>query len=428
MALSSFGDFKEFTVQPLTKEEAFDLLKKYDEDSILSKQLIKKLKEPLYKDIDEFLRNPLLVSLLFAAFEHKQIIPIKKHIFYRQVYDALFESHDLTKGDSFAREKFSKLDIDEFHRVLRHIGYNCMVKGKIEFTKDEILLVIKEAKLFAAGLDFKESDLLKDLINTVPLFIIDGIYYKWSHKSLQEYFAAQFIYVDSKEKQKQILLKFYNHKDFQNYLNILDLYYSIDYKSFNEVIIHTLLVDFLQHMKSSYRSFSDKAKIDRQLLTFGYDFVLIKSEFQKGDQSKPTQAIWAKIKTEFNNSEKWVLRISPVPNEESMNYIKVPVKTKTSAQLLHFLAQKKEKIVLPIEAKPRNFNTKIDLQEEKIYLVNDDKKSILNTPQNFEVTNNIILHYNGRLFLTINQKEAINRLKKIKECVHENTLDKLLAF
>ncbi|MES2690793.1 MAG: NACHT domain-containing protein, partial [Bacteroidota bacterium] len=233
-ALSAFGDFKGFSVKPLAKNQAFDLLRRYDGNGNLSKELIKKLQGKTYNNIDEFITNPLLVSLLFAAFEHKHTIPIKKHIFYRQVYDALFESHDLTKGDSFAREKFCKLDVDEFHRVLRHIGYNCLIKGKIEFTKDEILDLIKDAKTYVSGISFKESDLLKDLISTVPLFTIDGIYYKWSHKSLQEYFAAQFIFLDSKEKQRDILLKIYKHENAIKFINVLDLYYSIDYRSFSE--------------------------------------------------------------------------------------------------------------------------------------------------------------------------------------------------
>lgn len=55
--------------------------------------------------INEFLKNPLLVSLLFAAFDFKQTIPLKKHIFYRQVFDAYFDSHDLSKGDSYVHEK-----------------------------------------------------------------------------------------------------------------------------------------------------------------------------------------------------------------------------------------------------------------------------------------------------------------------------------
>ena len=87
-ALACFGDFQRFTINPLTKKEAFELLRKYDKQGTTSKQLIEVLKSGQYEMINEFLKNPLLVSLLYAAFDYKQTIPLKKHIFYRQVYDA----------------------------------------------------------------------------------------------------------------------------------------------------------------------------------------------------------------------------------------------------------------------------------------------------------------------------------------------------
>lgn len=125
-ALTSFGDFQDFEIEPLKKKEAFELLRKYDKQGSISKLLIKKLEESDMSNVNEFLTNPLLVSLLFTAFQHRQAIPFKKHIFYRQVYDANFESHDLTKGDSYTHNKYCKLEIDDFHRVLRHIGFSCL--------------------------------------------------------------------------------------------------------------------------------------------------------------------------------------------------------------------------------------------------------------------------------------------------------------
>ena len=86
-ALKSFGDFQEFRIEPLKKKEAFELLRKYDKQGTVSTLLIKKLEETDMTNISEFLTNPLLVSLLFTAFQHKQTIPFKKHIFYRQVYE-----------------------------------------------------------------------------------------------------------------------------------------------------------------------------------------------------------------------------------------------------------------------------------------------------------------------------------------------------
>jgi hypothetical protein len=246
-ALSSFGDFQQFSIEPLKKIQAYQLLKNYDSNGKISTLLIKKLKQSEFRNIDEFLTNPLLVSLLFTAFEYKQVIPFKKHIFYRQVYDANFEAHDLTKGDSYMHDKYSQLDIDDFHRVMRHLGFSCLKIQKIEFSKDELLSLITQSQLFCTGLKFKESDFLKDLISTVPLFTKDGIYYRWSHKSLQEYFAAQFIYLDSKEFQIKILEKISQGSDVDKYYNILDIYYDIDFKSFRDIIIHPLLIKYKKH-------------------------------------------------------------------------------------------------------------------------------------------------------------------------------------
>ncbi len=207
------------------------------------------------KNIAEFLTNPLLVSLLFTAFQHKQTIPFKKHIFYRQVYDANFESHDLTKGDSYTHDKYSKLEIDDFHRVLRHIGYSCLKDNqRIEFNKDEILVLIGKAKTFCVDLNFNESNFLKDLLSTVPLFTQDGNYFRWAHKSLQEYFAAQFIYLDSKGQQSKILLQLYNNPSLDKFINILDLYYDIDTKTFRSTILFSLLQTFKTHLNSKFQN------------------------------------------------------------------------------------------------------------------------------------------------------------------------------
>lgn len=255
-ALKGFGDFQEVKIEPLKKKEAFELLRKYDKQGPVSTLLIKKLEETDMANISEFLTNPLLVSLLFTAFQHKQTIPFKKHIFYRQVYDANFESHDLTKGDSYTHDKYTKLEIDDFHRVLRHIGYSCLKDNqRIEFNKDEILALIRKAKTFCVDLNFNESDFLKDLLSTVPLFTQDGNYFRWSHKSLQEYFAAQFIYLDSKGQQSKILLQLYNNPSLDKFINILDLYYDIDTKTFRS----TILFELLQLYKNYYNSiFQDK--------------------------------------------------------------------------------------------------------------------------------------------------------------------------
>jgi len=285
-ALSCFGNFQIFGIEALTKKEAFDLLRKYDNQGKISSLLIEKLQEKDMRNIDEFLINPLLVSLLFTAFEYKQMIPLKKHLFYRQVFDAFFDAHDLTKGDSFIHDKYSKLSIDDFHRVLRHIGYNCFKQQKIEFPKDELLKLIKRSKNFCIGLSFNESDFLTDLLKNVPLFVQDGNYYRWAHKSLHEYFAAQFIYMDSKEKQNDILLGICNHSHLENFTNVLDLYYDMDYKTFRNVIEYRLLKNYYDfsskpHYKKHQR-ISDE-DIIKQFCSISHNRIILGILFAKKD-------------------------------------------------------------------------------------------------------------------------------------------------
>ena len=250
--LACFGEFQEFRIRELKKVESYDLLRKYDISGKTSRLLISKLETGNYSMINEFLKNPLLVSLLFAAFDFKQTIPLKKHIFYRQVFDAYFDSHDLSKGDSYVHEKKSNLDLDDFDKVMRKIGYECLRKQKIEFEKDELLNIIDSAKSGFSNLKFASTSLLGDLLKAVPLFCQDGMYYKWVHKSLQEYLAAEFIYKDSRNNQDAILTALYKRKKIDLYINLLDLYFDIDPVGFQKNIVKPLLESYVEFYEKFY--------------------------------------------------------------------------------------------------------------------------------------------------------------------------------
>lgn len=277
-SLASFGVFQKSSIKPLQKKESYELLRKYDGQGETSRNLIERLKSGNYKMIDDFLKNPLLVSLLFAAFNYKQTIPLKKHIFYRQVYDAYFDSHDLSKGDSFVHDKKSGLGTDDFNRILRHVGFICLKKDSIEFTKDEIIKIINDAKALCSDLMFEPSDMLDDLLKAVPLFCIDGNYYKWAHKSLQEYFAALYIYVDSKKNQEKILGQLYKSKKMDSYFNLLDIYYDIDSLGFNKCITRPYLADYISFYANSFhqiKGIKDDSIKYRISILFRREYVLV---------------------------------------------------------------------------------------------------------------------------------------------------------
>lgn len=425
--LSSFGNFQEFKISPLNKKEAFELLRKYDNQGQVSNLLIKKLQEKEMANVEEFLTNPLLVSLLFTAFEYKQAIPFKKYLFYRQVYDANFESHDLTKGDSYIHDKYSKLEIDDFHRVLRHIGFNCFKNQRIEFSKDELLKIISESKSFCAGLSFKESDFLQDIINTVPIFTQDGNYFRWSHKSLQEYFAAQFIYLDSKNKQDEILKMLYAHKNIEKFINVLDLYYDMDYKTFRNIIEFQLLTEYSNYIDLNYvikYDFDISIVNRRRELTFLCDSFLFKTSSE--NNKNPFDDSQFDVMFEKNQKENELdadgFEGILVSNEMAPNVYAVHYQN-TKMSLIYLLASKKNSIVkLPeTRAKKQNANIKINYDfnnEFEMIKVTDSQNCKFNTKENFENINNF-LEVTRLTSFTINHNNALTKLEEIKESIEK---------
>lgn len=251
--LVGFTGFQRVNINPLKKQEAFQLLGRYDENGETSKLLIRRLHDKgYYAAIYDFLKNPLLCSLLFAAFDYKQTIPLKKHLFYSQVYEAYFEKHDLSKGD-YVHEKKSGLDIFDFDKVLRIVGFESLKLQKVEYSKDEIEALIDLAYHFCSDLQFEVRDFLYDILHSVPLFSKDGVYFKWNHKSLQEYFAARYIVIDAKERQDTIMTELYNSDHVDKYANLLDILYDLDNYNFHRLLTLPFLKDFMKYYQFNFR-------------------------------------------------------------------------------------------------------------------------------------------------------------------------------
>lgn len=253
LSLQTFGDFSVFTIQPLSEREAIELLRKYDNNGEVSNILIEKLNNISYTNVKDFLRTPLLTSLLFTAFDYKQKVPIRKDEFYQQVFDAYFEAHDLTKDGGFVRQKQSGLNMSDFKKVLRYLGFKCLKRQfKIEFTKAELAALLDEIQNEYSGQHFVSENFIKDVVTAVPLFVKDGIYYRWIHKSMQEYFAALFIHEDARDKQKAILEKMLQSQWMGQYINLFDIYYDIDYEGFRDTVLNRIVTDYLNYYQERF--------------------------------------------------------------------------------------------------------------------------------------------------------------------------------
>ncbi|QMF21270.1 NACHT domain-containing protein [Citrobacter freundii] len=278
--LSELHDFSRFKIKPLEPYQAYDLLRRYDDHGPVSSQLIKGLCLENGHNLNEFLSTPLYVSLLFCAYKFKPIIPRKKELFYSQVFEALYESHDLTKELGYVREKLSNLDSTDFHQILRRLGFWCLKDGgKIEFTKDDLQITLHNIISKIPGISASPSLFIQDLIETVPLFVKEGAIVRWSHKSLMEYFAAMFICRDTKERQKEILTKLYYSSESIRYRNLFLLCADIDYSSFRSSVIKCLLEDLVSLYnnldKKQLSSDDDITKTKAEILLAGESIIYL---------------------------------------------------------------------------------------------------------------------------------------------------------
>ncbi len=254
-SLYSFGNFQLFSIEPLTKPDYENLLRKYDfiGGSSIADKIINDLKTS-NKEIQNFLGNPFLVSLLYRSYNFNNHIPSKRSTFYDELYMALFKSHDLSKN-AFKRPKLSDLDVLDFRLILRDFAFHSSLNGEIEYTYSDLSSYITQAKERIDNLTFKTSHYIEDLETNVPLLVKEGVNYRWSHKSIQDFFTAEFI--DSDTNKVEILETIFESFD-SNFLNILYFYFELDYKTFKNVIIKNvvqLLVDGFQntnHMVNEY--------------------------------------------------------------------------------------------------------------------------------------------------------------------------------
>lgn len=387
--LAAFPAFKRFNIRPLQKEESFALIRKYDQGGGRSEQLIEKLNGRDFRAVQDFLKNPLLTSLLFRSFEYKQSVPLKKHIFYRQVFDALFDWHDSSKDGYNTREKKSRLDIDEFHRVLRVIGFVSVMTGEVEGSTDTVLGWIRKARTICNPTTmFPESAFLDDLVRAVPVFVKDGDFYRWSHKSLAEYFAAQYICTEGKAQQPQILTSFLTSGLTGRFLNVLDQIYDVDNAAFRANLILPLAKEFSKFADKSYKGINPGVTAEeirlRKSVSFGHTMVVFNPS---GPSTLGATTLLQVLKSakpslpDVENRELNLYVISALAKSPQF-FVDVP---EPFATILDILESKKDALILNRgKLEPR---TKADVRLKNLkapILIDDDPEAEFNQPALFD--------------------------------------------
>lgn len=188
-----WDNFSEFSAKSMTKKQAISLVKKIGYDRDISNKFIEQLDKVLYDKYHSFASIPLLLNIMLLTFENGLEIPDKVNDFYESAYNALFQKHDSLKS-GFKRALKTNLNSSEFKKHLSYISFKSFFEAKIDMNHGELIDYINLSKnKFPEIKHFDPEDYILDLTDAVCMMMKDGLKYKYSHRSFQEYFAAMYV-------------------------------------------------------------------------------------------------------------------------------------------------------------------------------------------------------------------------------------------
>lgn len=187
----SLRNFTTARLCSLNFEAAYNLVDKAPISQEIKDKFLNDFDEDLFAEHKEFLSNPLLLTIMLLTYSQSARIPDKLHQFYKQAYQALFESHDALKP-GFQRYRRTNLDLQDFGKVFSGFSLQTYDVGETEFREADALAYLKETQ-YIVDVDFDVKNYLDDAIQAVGLLIEDGLIILYAHRSFQEYFAAEYI-------------------------------------------------------------------------------------------------------------------------------------------------------------------------------------------------------------------------------------------
>lgn len=236
-----WNDFVELEALPMTKDQALSLINRLEYDETTKTKFYQALDKELFEKYETFASNPLLLTIMLMTFESNGTLPDKLNDFYEQAFSVLFNKHDATK-EKFKRDLKSGLGYEDFRKIFSYICFRSFFKSQYEFTTSQIIDLIERAKEKLQGInkDFRSEDYLSDLTDSVCMLVKEGLNYKFSHRSFQEYFAAWYTTLLSDKDQTKVIISWLKEIGYNasSYLNMLhDLQSS---RTIENVVISTI--------------------------------------------------------------------------------------------------------------------------------------------------------------------------------------------
>ncbi len=203
----------------------------------------------------ELFGTPLMVNLLYMSFGHNKTIDSNIVTFYDEMFNALYKGHDLTKA-GFSRPKYSKLNFEDFKSLFNAFCFVSLFENKISFsTKSEVLNTIKKATILSSIEPYSLESFFGDLLNNVPFLTKDGLEFKFMHKTIIEFFAAEFI--NYSEVSSDLIEKIKNSNLLISFVKSFEFLYQINSSLYIKEIGKTFLSEYINFAESQYQDFNE---------------------------------------------------------------------------------------------------------------------------------------------------------------------------
>lgn len=267
--LIGWSDFPELSLCDLTKEQAFQLIRKIDYDQEIKTAFLEALDHGMFETYESFASNPLLLTIMLLTFSKYAVLPENLNDFYDQAFSALFYRHDRTKG-YFTRDLHSHLSYDDFKMLFASFCFHSYFSEDFEFTEEQLRQYIQNARGIIKTQSFTSDDVLEDLTSSVCMLVREGFNYHFIHRSFQEYFAAWRTAQLPDETQYRLLTYWISHSIACTSDAYMSMLFSLEGERVNKII----LCPGIQKLKSLY----DEDGFSCDLLSILFEHVGITKE------------------------------------------------------------------------------------------------------------------------------------------------------
>lgn len=264
-----WNQFEELHSNSLTKSQALSLINKIEYEQKIKEKFYKELDEYLYDKYQTFASNPLLLTIMLLTFENRTSIPDKLNDFFEQAFTTLFHTHDATKG-GYKRDIQSNLGYEDFKAVFSYFCFKSFFYSDYKFSENKVLEYIGMAKhKEIIETNFNSMDFLTDLTNSVCMLIHEGLEYRFSHRSFQEYFAALYTTQLDDSQQKRFLKLWLQNNSYRTTSNYLDMLYELQTSRF----LKNIIIPAIRELQELYK---ENGESEEWLLNLMYKDVCVR--------------------------------------------------------------------------------------------------------------------------------------------------------